>query len=90
MPGDFVGLGFPLFCNSTDTGSGLLMVGGTLEGDVPGKSGNGTLATIVFGCFTSSYKVPSIVPEQMGLTFLEDSNLEYMPVGAKLSLNVVG
>jgi hypothetical protein len=91
MPGDFVGLGFPLFCNSTDTGPGLLLVGGTLEGDVTGKSGDGTLGTIVFGCFTSSYKVPSIVPEQMGFkTFLEDSNLEYMPVGTKLSLNVGG
>jgi len=91
MPGDFVGREFPLFYTSTDTGPGLLLVGGTLEGDVPGKSGDGTLATIVFGCFTGSYKTPSIVPEQVGFkTFLEDSNLEYMPVGAKLSLNVHG
>jgi len=89
-PGNFVGLGYPLFCNSTDTGEGLLLVGGCLEGDVAGKSGNGTLATIVFRCFTSSYKAPSIVPEQMGFeTFLEDSELTNIPLGTKLSLKVL-
>jgi hypothetical protein len=89
-PGDFVGLEFPFFCNSTDTGEGLLLVGGCLEGDVAGKSGSGTLATIVFGYFTSNYKAPSIVPEQMGFeTFLEDSKLANIPIGTKLSLEVL-
>jgi hypothetical protein len=89
-PGDFVGQEFPLFCNSTDTGEGLLLVEGCLEGDVAGKSGSGTLATIVFGYFTSNYKAPLIVPKQMGFeTFLEDSELADMPIGTKLSLEVL-
>jgi hypothetical protein len=89
-PGNFVGLEYPFFCNSTDTGEGLLLVGGCLEGDSPGKNGNGTLATIVFGYFTSNYKEPLIVPQQMGFeTFLEDSQLASIPVGTKLSLKVL-
>jgi len=89
-PGDFVGLEFPLFCNSTDTGEGLLLVAGCLKGDVAGKSGSGTLATIVFGYFTSNYKAPLIVPKEMGFeTFLEDSNLADIPIGTKLSLKVL-
>ena len=88
-PGDFVGLSFPLFVNSTDTAPGLLLVAGSLEGNVTGKSGNGTLATIVFGYFVSSYDMPSIVPKQMGFrTFLEDSQLANIPIGTKLSLEV--
>jgi hypothetical protein len=89
-PGNFVGLEFPLFYNSTDTSEGLLLVGGCLVGDVAGKSGNGTLATILFECFTNSYKAPSIVPEQTGFeTFLQDSELANIPLGTKLSLKVL-
>jgi hypothetical protein len=89
-PSNFVGLGYPLFCNSTDTGEGLLLVAGSLIGDSAGQSGSGTLATIVFGFFTSNYKAPMIVPEQMGFeTFLEDSELANIPIGTKLSLEVI-
>jgi hypothetical protein len=89
-PGDFVGLTFPLFANSTDTAAGLLLVAGSLEGNVPGRSGNGTLATIVFGYFVSGYDTPVIVPKQMGFrTFMEDSQLANIPVGTKLSLEVI-
>jgi hypothetical protein len=88
--GNFVGLEYPLFYNSTDTAEGLLLVGGTLEGEVPGKSGSGTLATVVFGYFISNFKSPMIVLQQMGFaTFLEDSNLAKMPVGTMLSLVVI-
>jgi hypothetical protein len=89
-PGDFVGVGYPLFWNSTDR-EGLLMVGGCLEGAVPGKSGKGTLATFVFEYFISNYKAPSIVSKQNGFdTFLLDSQMANIPVGTKLSLEVVG
>jgi hypothetical protein len=89
-PGNFVGLGYPFFWDSTDTGEGLLLVGGTLEGDSAGKNGNGTLTTIVFGYFTSNYKAPLIVPQQMGFeTSLIDSQLADIPIGTKLSLEVL-
>jgi hypothetical protein len=89
MPGGFVGKEFPLFYNSTDTDRSLLFVGGTLEGDVPGKSGSGTLATIVFGYFSRSYEAPSILPQNLE-TFLLNSQLTDIPIGTKLSLEVIG
>jgi hypothetical protein len=90
-PGNFVGLEFPFFCNSTDSIQGLLLVAGCLSGNVTGKSGSGTLATIVFGYFTRNYKAPSIVSKQICFeTLLKDSKLADIPVGTKLSLEVLG
>lgn len=90
-PGNFVGLEYPFFWNSTDTGEDLLLVGGSLEGDMAGKNGSGILATVVFGYFTSNYKPPLIVPQRIGFeTYLQDSQLVSIPIGTKLSLEVLG
>lgn len=86
--GNFVGTDYPFSFNSTDTREGLLLLGGTLAGDMPGKSGSGVLATAVFGYYTNNYKVPVITTESE--TYLLDSQLQFIPVGTKLSLNVVG
>jgi hypothetical protein len=60
-PGDFLGTSFPSFTNSTNSGDGILLLLQFLSGDDPGKSGSGTLATIVFGYFVNNYKEPMIV-----------------------------
>jgi hypothetical protein len=89
-PGNFVGLEFPFFCNSTDSAQGLLLVAGVLSGNVAGKSGSGTLAIIVFGYFSRNYEVPSIVPKQICFeTLLKDSRGADIPIGTKLSLAVL-
>ena len=72
IPGGFVGSEYPssnaadltstgVFMNATDIGDGRLLLGGSLCGNVPGKSGNGTLAIIVFGYFMDTYQEPEIV-----------------------------
>lgn len=86
--GNFVGTDYPFSFNSTDTREGLLLLGGTLAGDMPGKGGSGVLATVVFGYYTSNYKAPMLAPTFE--TYLLDSQLQIISVGTKLSLSVVG
>jgi len=84
-PGDFMQAEFPCFVNSTDTSDGLLLLCGTLEGNVQGKTGNGTLATIVFEYYVNSYELPSIASQKAGFdTWLEDSSLTEIPGGQTL------
>jgi hypothetical protein len=88
--GDFLPLlGFPYFFNATWMGDDVLMVGGTARENVPGESGSGRLATIVFGYYLNNYKLPKIATEAYGEeTFLLDSKLSEIPLGeAKLSLS---
>jgi len=60
-PGEFFAVEYPFFLNATDMGEGMLLLGGTLFGDVSGKYGSGSLATIVFGYFTDEYEPPRMV-----------------------------
>lgn len=85
LPGDFLGVEHPFFVNASDVGDGVLLLGGTLYGDVPGISGNGTLAVIVFGYFTESYEKPKIVlAGGCYETFLLNSSLLEIPVDASI------
>jgi hypothetical protein len=81
IPGGFVGERFPFFVNSTDSFENLLLIGGFLVGDVPGRSGDGRLATIVFGYYSEDYDEPKIVPRyKMFETLLLDSNGQPIPI----------
>lgn len=62
-PGDFVGFGFPFFVNATDVGRGILLLGGTLCGSVPGKNGSGRLANITFRYYADEYEWPKITQQ---------------------------
>jgi hypothetical protein len=50
---------FPRLLNGTEQ-ENLLLLGSALPGTPAGKSGNGTLALIIFGYYTNSYKLPEI------------------------------
>jgi len=88
IPGGFVGEQYPLFVTATDLGEGTLLAGGTLSGMVPGRSGSGRLASIVFGYFTEGYELPRIVPEIRSFeTQLWDSNGSIITIeGSTLTL----
>jgi len=90
IPGDFFDVEYPLFVNATDVGEGILLLGGTLSGDAPGKSGSGRLATIVFGYFTSEYEKASLVQAvRCYETFLLDSHGSIIPIDdSTLTLNI--
>lgn len=62
-PGDFVGIEFPYFMNATSAEKGVLLLGGTLHGNIPGESGSGKLATIIFEFFMDEYEDPRIASE---------------------------
>ncbi|MEM2292370.1 MAG: cohesin domain-containing protein [Nitrososphaerota archaeon] len=91
LPGDFLGVESPFFVNASDVGDGILLLGGTLSGDVSGLSGSGRLAVIIFGCFTESYEMPKLAPA-VGCyeTFLLNSSLLEIPIDeSTLSLAIV-
>jgi hypothetical protein len=90
--GDFMKAEYPLFLNSTTTADGLLLLCGSLEGNVQGRTGSGTLATIVFEYYVSNYESPSIVDHWTGFgTWLQNSELADIPGGQTLlNLSVVG
>ena len=50
-----------IFVNATDIGSGLLLLGGSLVGNVPGKDGAGLLAKVTFGYLSEDYADPYVV-----------------------------
>ncbi|MGD8565576.1 MAG: cohesin domain-containing protein [Candidatus Bathyarchaeota archaeon] len=80
-PGRFFEIDYPFFLNATDIGEGKLLLGGTLSGDIPGESGSGTLATVVFGYLTPEYKEPEISFNEKGFfqTLLIDSTRADIP-----------
>jgi hypothetical protein len=78
--GGFVGDSFPFLVNSTDSIRNLLLIGGSLCGEVAGKNGSGTLATITFGYYTENYSIPRIAFDQVFETFLLNSKGEEIPV----------
>lgn len=88
-PGGFFKVEYPFFLNATDIGEGKLLLGGTLHGDVPGESGNGTLATVVFGYLVSEYETPEISFSGKGFlqTLLIDSKNVDIPI--KDSIRIV-
>jgi hypothetical protein len=92
ISGDFMKAEYPLFVNSTTTANGLLLLCGSLEGSVPGKTGSGNLATIIFEYYVSSYELPSIASQKAGFdTWLEDSMGADISGGQSLlTLTVVG
>ena len=71
--GGFVGNKFPCFVNSTDTLENLILIGGSLLGDVPGKNGSGKLASVLFGYYIEDYQIPKIAFEGPFATMLIDS-----------------
>jgi DNA-binding Lrp family transcriptional regulator len=90
--GDLMKGEFPLFSISTDTSNGLLLLTETLEGNVNGKTGSGTLATITFEYYVNKYQLPSLASQNAVFgTWLEDSTLTTIPSGQTLlTLNVIG
>jgi len=58
--GEFLDANYPLFASAFPD-SNTLAFGATLKGDEPGKTGSGTLATVVFGYFEGDYEMPEIV-----------------------------
>lgn len=103
VPGGFVGAEYlspritdvsgGLFMNATDISDSKFLMGGVLIGNGPGKDGNGTLATIVFGYFTANYTLP-LIAEQGGSyeTYLLNSQLSHISVEGQtsLTLRVIG
>jgi hypothetical protein len=90
--GSFLPAQYPMFLNSTDTAPGLLLLYGGLKDMVPGETGSGTLATIVFGYYVNHYELPYIVDQQAGFdTWLENSSMATIPAGQTLlTLTPVG
>jgi len=91
--GDFVEVRFPFFVNATDVGEGVLLLGGTLCGTVPGKNGSGRLATITFGYYADGYEYPKIAQEIGSFeTRLFDSRGSSIPCGnsTMLTLTIIG
>jgi len=91
LPGGFVGSQYPswgttdisegIFVNATDISDGMLLLAGSLCGNVPGKNGDGRLATIVFGYFIDAYEEPRIAFEEKSFgTFLFDSQASLIPI----------
>jgi hypothetical protein len=82
--GGFVGVEYPFFLNATDIGEGRLLLGGTLYGNVPGKSTDTprTLATITFGYYTTDFEEPTLSFTQEGFfkTYLLDSTESFIPL----------
>jgi len=62
-PGGFLGVDPPLFANATDLDPNIVALGGSLKGDDLPRSGNGLLATIIFGYFETDYEneMPEVV-----------------------------
>jgi len=80
-PCGFFDYEYPFFFNATDIANGLLLIGGTLYGDVSGKSGAGTLATIEFGYLTQEYEMPELALSGMGFkTYLLNSKGVIIPL----------
>jgi hypothetical protein len=50
-----------VFARATDIGQGLLLIGGSLIGNVSGKDGCGLLAKVTFGYLSIDYSMPQIV-----------------------------
>lgn len=97
-PGGFVGSKYAtetsgsvqdVFVNATDIGSGLLLLGGSLVGNVPGKDGDGLLAKVTFGYFSNDYEVPHVAFGNRPLvTYLLDSNGHVIPTGGETLLSL--
>lgn len=81
-PGGFFEIDYPFFLNATDIGEGKLLLGGTLSGAISGKSGSGTLATMVFGYLIPQYEMPEISLNEKGFfqTLLIDSTRADIPI----------
>jgi hypothetical protein len=78
-----------LFCNASDIKEGMLLLGGSLVGQVPGKDGSGRLAIIVFGYFTQEYQKPRIAIEDGGFkTWLISSELSTLPIENSTTLTL--
>jgi hypothetical protein len=78
-----------LFCNVSDIKEGMLLLCGTLVGEVPGKDGSGRLAIIVFGYFTQEYQKPRIAMEEGGFdTWLRSSDLSFISIENSTSLTL--
>jgi len=71
-----------LFLNTTASEEGTLLLGGCLIGQIPGVSGNGTLATVTFAYYAQHYDEPRLVSTAPYFnTFLLNSNLTDMDIG---------
>jgi len=88
--GEFMKVEYPFFESSTIKSPSLFF--GTLEGNVAGKSGSGTLATIVFEYYVNNYELPSMVSSMAGFdTWLKDSTGADISGGQSLlTLTVTG
>jgi hypothetical protein len=86
--GSFIGLDDPLFFwNATSLDDNALLIGGSACAPMPGQSGSGKLATVVFGYYVSNYNPPKIASEAYAEeTFLLDSNLSTIPMGEQTKL----
>lgn len=101
-PGGFLGVVLPEEINDDNVHMGiflgpavtnnLIMMGGTLIGGVPGKSGSGELAKITFGYYTINYTLPEIILEKGTYkTMLLDPEGNMLPIGENtLTLSLVG
>ena len=79
-----LGTSYPFFVNATFPEDGVLLLASTLFGNVTGKSGNGTLATVTFALYSEHYKPPELLSNFKSFdTFLLD------PDGVELPLNKV-
>lgn len=76
--GDFLGTDWPFFLNASDVEEGMVLLFGTLYGEVPGRSGSGQLAVIVFGYYSSDFEQPEIIFGEK--TWLLNSDLKRIPV----------
>jgi len=97
-PGGFVGSKYAtesmdlvqdIFVNATDIGSGLLLLGGSLVGNVPGKDGAGLLAKVTFGYLSNDYEQPQIVFGNKPFeTKLLGSDGHVIPIGEEILLEL--
>jgi len=87
VPGKFVGVEYPFFFNVTDVSEGILLLGGTLYGNISGRDGSDTLATIVFGCFVDAYEEPRII-ERAHFPALLDSHGSLIPIESTTELTL--
>jgi len=90
-PGGFLGENFPQCLNETNVDRGiflgprivknLIIIGGSLIGNVEGKNGSGKLALLSFGYYTFNYETPRIIIKQ-GIfeTKLLDSSGTEIPI----------
>jgi hypothetical protein len=92
-PGDFLGVDFPFFVNVTNLSSNVVLLASSLTGTAPSRSGNGTLATITFEYFSSSYELPSLVPQWRGqeTSWINSQGVNVpFEIGTALTFTVVG